>query len=89
MKDGLLPITEWMGHSPWSERMIGIVDDLWKHAAIETPCGRIPTLNIEVCGDLLQANSRIFWFTGERKYLDWAIRLGDYFLWEPTIPPAI
>jgi len=43
---------------PWSERMIGIMDDVWKHAAIDTPYGRIPTLNFEVCGDLMQANSR-------------------------------
>ena len=53
-----------MGPSPWSERMIGIIDDIWKHAAIETPYGKIPTLNFEVCGDLLQANSRLYWFTG-------------------------
>jgi hypothetical protein len=80
VKDGLLPITEWLGPSPWSERMIGIADDIWKHAAIETPFGKVPTLNFEVCGDLLQANARLYWFTGDRKYLDWAIRLGDYFL---------
>jgi hypothetical protein len=33
-----------------------------------------------VNGDLLQVCSRLYWFTGERKYLDWAIRLGDYYL---------
>lgn len=49
-------------------------------AAIETPFGRIPTLNIEVHGDLLQACARLYWTTGDRKYLDWAIRLGDYYL---------
>ncbi|MEK7707747.1 MAG: hypothetical protein AAB380_07100, partial [Verrucomicrobiota bacterium] len=80
VKDGLLPIAEWMGKSPWSERMVGIMDDIWLHAPIETPQGRIPTRNVEVCGDLLQASARLFWFTGDRKYLDWAIRLGDYFL---------
>jgi len=80
VKDGLLPITEWLGKSPWSERAIGIIDDIWKNATIETPFGRIPTLNFEVNGDLLQTCSRLFWFTGERKYLDWAIRLGDYYL---------
>ena len=80
MKDGLLPITEWLGPSPWSERAIGIIDDIWKNAPIETPFGKIPTLNFEVNGDLLQACARLFWFTGERKYLDWAIRLGDYYL---------
>lgn len=80
VKDGLIPITEWLGKSPWSERAVGIVDDIWKHASIETPSGRIPTQNFEVNGDLLQACSRLFWFTGDRKYLDWAIRLGDYYL---------
>ena len=80
VKDGLLPITEWLGPSPWSARAIGIIDDIWKNAAIETPFGKIPTLNFEVNGDLLQASARLYWFTGERKYLDWAIRLGDYYL---------
>ncbi len=80
VKDGLIPLTEWLGPSPWSERMVGIIDDIWKNAAIETPFGKIPTLNFEVNGDLLQANSRLYWFTGDRKYLDWAIRLGDYYL---------
>ncbi len=80
VKDGLLFTAEWLGPSPWSERMIGIIDDIWKNALIDTPFGKIPTLNLEVCGDLLQANSRLYWFTGDRKYLDWAVRLGDYFL---------
>ena len=80
VKDGLLPITEWMGPSPWSERMTGILDDIWKNASIDTPYGKLPTLNFEVSGDLLQACSRIYWFTGQRKYLDWAMRLGDFYL---------
>lgn len=80
VKDGLLPITEWLGPSPWSERMTGIVDDIWKNAAVETPSGPLPTRNFEVNGDLLQACSRLFWFTGERKYLEWAARIGDYYL---------
>jgi hypothetical protein len=80
VKDGLIPITEWLGPSPWSRRAIGIVDDIWKNAKIETPFGLIPTKNFEVNGDLLQACARLYWFTGDRKYLDWGIRLGDYFL---------
>lgn len=80
VKDGLLPLTEWLGPSPWSQRMIGIIDDVWKNANIDTPFGKIPTPNYEVNGDLLQACSRLYWFTGDRKYLDWAIRLGDYYL---------
>ncbi|MCX7046179.1 MAG: hypothetical protein NTX50_11925, partial [Candidatus Sumerlaeota bacterium] len=80
VKDGLIPLTEWLGRSPWSERMTGITDDIWKNAPIDTPYGKIPTLNFEVNGDLLQACTRIYWFTGDRKYLDWAMRLGDYYL---------
>ncbi len=80
VKDGLIPLTEWLGPSPWSERMLGILDDVWQRAAIDTPYGRVPTLDVEVGGDLLQASSRAFWMTGRRAYLDWAIRLGDYYL---------
>lgn len=80
VKDGLIPLTEWLGSSPWSERMIALVEDLWKNAAIETPAGPIPTHNFEVNGDLLQSCSRLYWFTADRKYFDWAVRLGDYYL---------
>lgn len=80
VKDGLLPLTEWLGPSPWSERMTGIVDDILANARVETPVGDLATLNVEVNGDLLQALSRLYWFTGERKYLDAAERLGDYYL---------
>lgn len=80
IKDGLLPLTEWLGSSPWSERMIAIADDIWKHAPVETPWGKIPTLNVEVNGDLLQAMSRLYWMTGNRKYLEYGERLADYYL---------
>ena len=80
IKDGLLPLTEWLGHSPWSDRMIGILDDIWKYAPVNTPFGKIPSTNVEVNGEMLQALSRVYWMTGEDKYLEWAIRLGDYYL---------
>lgn len=80
VKDGLVPITEWLGASEWSDRAVALINDVWKYAPLQTPFGNIPTTNFEVNGDLLQACSRLFWFTGEQKYLDWAIRLGDYYL---------
>ena len=80
VKDGLLPLTEWLGNSPWSERMAGIMDDLWAHAAVETPFGKIPSTNPEVNGDLMQATSRYFWMTGDRQYLEFATRIADYYL---------
>ncbi len=80
IKDGLVPLTEWLGPSPWSQRMIQMLDDLWKHALVDTPYGKIVSTNQEVNGDNLQALCRVYWLTGDRKYLDWAIRLGDYYL---------
>jgi len=80
VKDGLLPLTEWLGESPWSTRMIGILDDIWLHAPVETVYGNIVSTNVELNGEMLQVLSRIYWMTGEQKYLDWAIRLGDYYL---------
>jgi hypothetical protein len=65
---------------PWSERAVALVEDIWQNARIETPFGRIPTREFEVNGDLLQASSRLFWFTGDRRFLDWAVRLGDFYL---------
>lgn len=80
IKDGLLPLTEWLGESPWSERMVDILDDIWLHAEVSTPFGKIPSENVEVNGEMLQVLSRIYYMTGDKKYLDWAIRLGDYYL---------
>ncbi|EON78189.1 hypothetical protein ADIS_1386 [Lunatimonas lonarensis] len=79
IKDGLLPLTEYLGASPWSDRMIDLLDDIWKYAPYDTPFGKIPSFDVEVNGELLQALSRVYWMTGDRKYLDWAIRLGDYY----------
>lgn len=80
IKDGLLPLTEYIGQTPWSERMTALLDDIWKNATYETPFGAIPSLNVEVNGELLQALSRVYWMSGDEKYLNWAIRLGDYYL---------
>ncbi len=80
VKDGLIPLFEWLGPSPWSERMISIIDDCWKYAPVQTNYGNIISSDPEVNGDMLQALSRIFWITGDKKYLERAIRLGDYYL---------
>ena len=86
VKDGLLPLTEWLGPSPWSERMIKIVDDIWERAPVETQYGRIVSVNQEVNGEMLQTLSRIYWMTGEKKYVDWALRLGHYYLLDKYHP---
>jgi hypothetical protein len=80
VKDGLMPITELLGATPWRARMMGIVDDLWRYAPVETPNGRIVSLDPEVNGDMLLVLSRIYWMTRDPRYLEYAIRLGDYYL---------
>jgi hypothetical protein len=80
IKDGLLPLTEWLGPSPWRERMISILDDMWENAPVETPFGRIVSNGEELNGEMLQTLSRVYWMTGDRKYLEWAVRLGDFYL---------
>ncbi len=79
-KDGLTPIVELTGKGPWYERLEGIVEDLFKYAKIDTPYGKIPSTNIEVNGELMQMLPRLYTMSGERKFLDWAHRLADYYL---------
>ena len=80
IKDGLLPLTEWLGKSPWSDRMLDMMDDIWKYASVPTEYGNIPTRNIEVHGEMLQALPRLYFMTGNEKYLQWALRLGNHYL---------
>ncbi len=80
VKDGLMPVTEWLGPSPWSERMVGLVDSILAHAAVDTPVGRLPATDHEVGGELMQVLSRLHWMTGEVRYRNAAFRYADYFL---------
>jgi hypothetical protein len=79
IKDGLLPLTEWLGQSPWSDRMVGLMDDIWKHAEVETEVGKVPGDSHEVAGDLMQGLSRLYWFTGNERYRDQAYMLAEYY----------
>ncbi len=87
-KDGLIPITEWMGRGPWLDRMEQLIADIWKHAPIDTPSGKLPSDDVEVNGDLLQAMSRLYWLTGDDKYRVWAFRLADHHLLETNLLEA-
>ncbi|HOZ45809.1 MAG TPA: hypothetical protein PLO37_08985 [Candidatus Hydrogenedentes bacterium] len=79
VKDGLIAIVEATGPDEWFDRMRAIEDDLWTTARLDTPFGKIPSDNIEVNGEQLQALARLYAMTGEVKYLDWADRLADYY----------
>ncbi len=79
VKDGLIPLTEWLGPTHWSGRMIAIMDSIWKHAPIDTPYGKIPSTNGEINGEQLQVLSRLYWMTHDERYKEWAFRLADYY----------
>ncbi len=78
-KDGLLPLTELLGRSVWCERLIGIAEEIIQQASYETRFGRIPSLDAEVNGDLLQVFSRLSYMTHDPRYTDQAIRIADFY----------
>ncbi len=85
VKDGLIAIVEVTGRDEWFQRMKAIEEDLWKHANIETPYGKIPSVEhpqraVEVDGEQLQALCRLYTMSGDDKFLRWAERLGDRYL---------
>jgi hypothetical protein len=83
IKDGLIPLMEYIGSSPWNDRMMEMLDDLLDYMEhpqnLENYFERIASIE-EVNGEMLQTLSRVFWMTGNQKYLDWAITIGDYYL---------
>ena len=87
VKDGLIAIVELLGRGPWFERMKAIEDDIWKHAPIDTPYGPIPSRNVEVNGEQLQALARLWAATEEERYGRWALRLAHYYLDDENYAP--
>ncbi len=65
---------------PWRDRLVEIVDATWEGANIATDFGHVVSLDREVNGELLQVLNRLYWLTGQDKYLEWSIRLGDLYL---------
>ena len=88
VKDGLIAIVEVTGKDEWFERMLGIEEDIWKHARYETPFGKIPSKNIEVNGEQLQALARLYSMTGREEFLTWGERLADYYFDQPDFVPT-
>ncbi len=83
IKDGLIPLVEYIGKSPWQESMMEMLDDLL--ILMDNPDDFTKnyerTASVEeVNGEMLQTLSRIFWMTGNDKYLEYAIKIGDYYL---------
>lgn len=83
IKDGLVPISEYIGDSPWKNRMMEMLKDLHEHSGVikhmdEGESGSFPV--DEKNGELLQVLSRVYWMTRDTSYLNWALKIGDYYL---------
>jgi tagatose 1,6-diphosphate aldolase len=81
-KDGLLAITELLGRTPWFYRMVDMTSAVMEHAQVHTDFGNLPDNGAEVNGDLLQTLVRLATMTGDRRFLEWAERIGDAYVRE-------
>ncbi len=81
-KDGLLAVTERLGRTPWFYRMADLMTAAMENAAVESKHGLLPAKDSEVNGEMIQTLVRLATMTGDRRYLDWARRIGDAYVRE-------
>ena len=81
-KDGLISVTELLGRTPWFYRMVDVTSALMEHAPVKTRFGALPDKGAEINGDLLQTLVRLAAMTGDRRFLEWAERIGDAYVEE-------
>ncbi len=67
-KDGLLPLLESLGDSAWTDRLLGIAEDLVRFRELATG-GTLPSDRAEVNGEILQVLSRLYFYTGDPRYV--------------------
>jgi hypothetical protein len=79
MKDGLIPLTELFGDTPWYHRMEGIAADIIRHAPYQTSRGRLPAQTTEINGNMLQVLTRLYFKTGNQAYLDQVLAIADFY----------
>jgi hypothetical protein len=84
-KDGLLAITELLGRTPWFYRMADMTAAVMEKAAVPTAYGPLPDAGAELNGDVLQSLVRLAAMTNDRRYWEWAERIGDAYV-EEVLP---
>jgi hypothetical protein len=84
-KDGLLTVTEYLGRTPWFYRMVDMVADAMAMADVPSRFGKLPASDAELNGDYLQALVRLSVMTGDRRFIEWARRIGDAYI-EEVLP---
>jgi hypothetical protein len=81
-KDGLVSVTEYLGRTPWFYRMVDLTADAMEQAAVPTKFGKLPASDTELNGDYLQTLTRLALMTGDKRFLEWARRIGDAYIQE-------
>ena len=81
-KDGLISISELVGDSPWFWRMQQMIADVMERAPIKTKYGMLPSDDAELNGDILQVLPRLYWWTGDVRFRDWARQIADAYFFE-------
>lgn len=79
MKDGLLPITELLGETPWYYRMRDIADDMVALAPYKWKGAPLPAQTAEINGNALQVLARLSWKTRNPRYLEQLIHIADFY----------
>lgn len=84
-KDGLIAVTEYLGRTPWFYRMVDMTADALRHAPVKSRFGNLPASDAELNGDYLQTLVRLMTMTGDRRFGEWAHRIGDAYI-EEVLP---
>jgi hypothetical protein len=84
-KDGLLAVTEYLGRTPWFHRMVDLTADAMEQAATPSRFGMLPASDPELNGDYLQTLTRLMTMTGDRRFFEWARRIGSAYI-EEALP---
>jgi hypothetical protein len=84
-KDGLLAVTEYLGQTPWTARMVVLTSDAMRHAPVASRFGHLPASDAELNGDYLQVLVRLETMTGDPRFAEWARRIGDAYV-EEVLP---
>ncbi|MBP9837344.1 MAG: hypothetical protein KBC84_01390 [Proteobacteria bacterium] len=81
-KDGLISITERLGRNAWYYRMHDMIIGVMETSDVDTKFGKIPAKDTELNGDLLQVLPRLYYMSGDKRFLEWNRRISDAYIYE-------
>ena len=84
-KDGLLSVTEYLGRTPWFQRMVDMTADALSMCPVDSKFGKLPAADAELNGDFLQTLFRLTAMTGDPRFLEHSRRIADAYI-EEVLP---